>query len=102
MEEGIYLPSKFVDGVQCQRPILAISPKHGTVADLLSHFGGGVAADCRSPIEVERSLGRLFESWQAGSLETTFGSETLRGQFCEDHVLALYEDLFEKVGARGG
>jgi glycosyltransferase involved in cell wall biosynthesis len=98
MEEGIYLPSKFVDAVQCRRPIMAVSPRRGTVADLLGKFGGGVAADCRSATEVEKALLRLVRSWQMGSLEATFSSEALMNQFCEDRVLALYKEVFEQIG----
>jgi hypothetical protein len=36
--EGAFLPSKFVDYVQTGRPVLAISPKEGTLNDLLSSY----------------------------------------------------------------
>ena len=49
MPGGITLLAKFVDSVQCKRPILAIGPKEGTLSDLLGMYGGGIAAQYDSP-----------------------------------------------------
>lgn len=40
MPEGIFLPSKFVDYIFSEKPVLALSPANGVVADMVS--GGGI------------------------------------------------------------
>ena len=40
MAEGIFLPSKAIDYISARKPILALSPAVGVVADLAS--GGGI------------------------------------------------------------
>ena len=49
LEDGIFLPSKIADYAQIGCPILALSPPNGTIFDILSEHGGGIAVDCRSP-----------------------------------------------------
>ena len=45
-EEGIFLPNKVVEYAQSGKPILAISPRVGTINDLISECGGGIVAGC--------------------------------------------------------
>jgi hypothetical protein len=96
-QEGIFFPSKFVDFVQTGRPILAISPVKGTLADILSENGGGIAADCRSPDAVVRAIETFYCAWKAGSLEAIYGSSRLFNLFSEQEVLGRYLEIFERV-----
>lgn len=98
-EEGIFLPSKFVDYVQTGRPILALSPQVGTVNDILSAYGGGIAVDCRSPEAVADAIASMYDHWRAGTLEATFGSGRLLGLFGADLVLGRYLELFRRIRA---
>ena len=51
-DEGVFLPSKLADYVQVRRPVLAVSPRQGTVRDLISQYGGGVVVDCTRPDDI--------------------------------------------------
>lgn len=95
--EGIFLPSKVVDFVQTGRPILAVSPRTGVLADLLSRSGGGLAVSCDSIEEVAEAVGKLYFSWLAGRLDEEFGSEKLMEVFSDLHVLKEYQVVFDRV-----
>jgi hypothetical protein len=100
LEKGIFMPSKIVDYAQVRRPILALSPVVGTVADLFSRYGGGVSVDCQSADSVGRALETLYGHWKSGTLNQTFDSDGLLGHFSEERVLGLYLDLIEKLKSR--
>lgn len=97
-EEGIFLPSKLVDYTQVGRPILAVSPQHGTVSDLLSQHGGGLAADCQSPERIQEALTSLYKSWKENTLERKYGSRHLFKYFSTKTVIKAYEKLFRQLG----
>jgi glycosyltransferase involved in cell wall biosynthesis len=100
LKEGIFLPSKFVDYIQVGRPILAVSPKVGTLSDILSRHGGGLAVDCARPDEIAAGIATLYKSWRTGTLDERFGSERLLGMFDRDTVLRSYLQIFDKLGIR--
>jgi hypothetical protein len=95
--EGIFFPSKFVDFVQTGRPILGISPINGTLADILSRYGGGILADCHSPEAVANAIRILYEEWRAGELDEKYGSSGLFDLFSEKTVLGQYMELFRRL-----
>jgi hypothetical protein len=97
VDEGIYLPAKMADCVQCNRPILAISPKIGTLNDLLVKYGGGIAVDGTSCEAIADGLGVMYESWRKGLLEKEFVSEDLYLYFSEENILSLLEDIIKKI-----
>ena len=96
-EEGIFFPSKFVDFIQTGRPILAISPKVGTLNDLLSAHGGGIAADCCSPVAVADALNALYREWRDGNIDDKYGSERLFNMFSEDHAIQNLYEILEQL-----
>jgi glycosyltransferase involved in cell wall biosynthesis len=97
LEEGIFMPSKIVDYVQIGRPILAVAPVVGTLNDLFSVNGGGIAVDCQSPEAVAKAVETLYLKWEAGTLDHDLGSSALLGFFSQEAVLAEYLDVFDKV-----
>ncbi len=97
LEEGIYFPSKFVDYVQAGRPILALSPSRGTLADVLGAHGGGLAVDCASPGAIAAAIGVLHAHWRQGTLDSSYGSSRLADLFSEQTVLDAYRDLFRRL-----
>jgi len=101
-EEGIFFPSKFVDFVQTGHPILAISPSNGTLADILSANGGGIAADCLSPDAVEGAIKTLYVAWKRGSLESMYGSSRLFNLFDEDYVIGQYLEILSRIRKKTG
>jgi hypothetical protein len=97
LEEGIFMPSKIVDYAQIGLPILALAPVIGTVNDIFSKHGGGIAADCKSPDAVAKALYELYSHWKAKTLNCVYGSSPLIKLFGEEKVLRLYMDLFSKL-----
>lgn len=55
-EEGIYLPTKFADAVQCGVPVFCVSPKVGTLHDLVEKYKNGYYSDNESLESIEKSL----------------------------------------------
>jgi glycosyltransferase involved in cell wall biosynthesis len=96
LKEGIFMPSKIADYVQIGRPILALSPVVGTIADILSKQGGGIAVDCQSPDAVAKALQELYSHWKTGTLDSAYSSTSLSRFLGEERVLRLYMDLFNK------
>jgi glycosyltransferase involved in cell wall biosynthesis len=96
-EEGIYLPSKFVDYVQTGRPILAVSPQEGTLNDILSQYGGGIAVDCEKPEKVMEALIVLYSHWGANTLEEVYSSKRFFDFFSPSKVVSMYMDIFGKL-----
>lgn len=101
VEEGIFLPSKFVDYLQAGRPILAVSPVDGTVADLLNRHGGGIAADCRSAESVTQALRVLYGHWKENRLDEVLDTTQMLSHFNEDAVLARWVEVCERVLVHG-
>jgi len=97
LEESIFLPAKVVDYVQIGRPILAIAPVIGTITDIFSKYGGGIAVDCQSSDAVAQALQTLYIHWKEGTLNATYGSGSLVNIFSEERILRLYMDLFKKL-----
>jgi hypothetical protein len=97
LKESIFLPAKIVDYVQIGRPILALAPVVGTITDIFSTHGGGIAVDCQSPDAVAQALQTLYTHWKEGTLHRTYGSDSLISLFSEKRVLGLYMDLFKKL-----
>lgn len=97
LQEGIYLPAKFVDYVQSGKPILAVTPEPSTVGDYLNSFGGGIAVDCHSPMAIAEALNNMYRMWQIGTLGEKLGSSALQKSFSSDTILAQYKRIFESV-----
>jgi glycosyltransferase involved in cell wall biosynthesis len=101
-EEGIFLPSKFVDYAQTGQPILAISPRVGTVSDLLAENGGGVAADCQDPGAVLSALKEMYLHWDTGGLTQAYRSATLQKLFDPDKIVDQYASICSSLLESGG
>lgn len=99
MAEGVFLPSKFIDYVQAGRPILALSPSNGTIADILSQHEVGLVADGAHPESVAGAIAGLYRSWKAGTLDSAYRTSLLFTLYAEDRVLDLYQRLFEQLQA---
>jgi glycosyltransferase involved in cell wall biosynthesis len=95
VDEGIFLPSKFVDYVQTGRPILALSPVAGTLNDILSQHGGGLAVDGQAPEAVADAIEILYSHWTQGTLDDKFSSRQLFPLFSQKSVLDQYLKLIE-------
>jgi glycosyltransferase involved in cell wall biosynthesis len=97
VKEGIFMPAKIVDYVQIDRPILALTPVVGTISDIFSKHGGGIAVDCQSPDAVAQALQTFYVHWKEGTLNQKYGSNSLISLFSEERILRLYMSLFKKL-----
>ncbi len=80
MANGVFLPGKFADYAGSGRPILAVSPAGGEVADLLRIAGQTVVSQ-KNPERVADRLQSMYTAWQGGSLEKVFSIEPIRSLF---------------------
>jgi glycosyltransferase involved in cell wall biosynthesis len=96
-DEGIFFPSKFVDYIQTGRPILAVSPKVGTLPEILSSYGGGIAVNCNSSDDVAHAIKSFYSEWKTGTLDEKYSSFKLLHLFSEQTVLNMYMEIFAKI-----
>lgn len=95
--EGIFLPSKLVDYVQVGRPLLCISPRVGTVHDLLTETKTGVFADCTNPMKIAGAIARLYRAWRCGTISAEYNPEKLWERFKPSSIVRQYEQIFEEI-----
>ncbi|MDT8443889.1 MAG: glycosyltransferase [Desulfuromonadales bacterium] len=100
MEEGIFLPSKMIDLVQCGLPVLAIVPKTGTISDLIQKYGGGLAVDVARPDDIAAAIERIWLMWKEGALSQKLSSRSMLPEFCEDTIFSRLEGVLERLEER--
>ena len=93
MEKGIFFPSKFTDYAQLNRPILAVSPKDGFAKEMLSCYGGGIAADNEDYRSIKSALLKLYQSWKQKKLFEEYNTNELYQNFSARRVVELYKTL---------
>lgn len=93
-DESVFLPSKLIDYMGAQRPILAITPP-GTAARLVSDLGGLVA----HPNNVVEISEKLAESITRLRMPGGWGRESvaLRQEFAAPLVASRLDSIFEEV-----
>lgn len=99
-KEGIFFPSKFVDYVQTGRPILAMVPGQGTLADIVRENGGGLAANNGSPETIFDALSKLYWAWEHAKLDDLYSSAHLKVLFEPARILGLYRQIFDEIGGQ--
>jgi len=97
LDQGVFLPSKFIDYVQAGRPILALSPVVGTLNDILSRHGGGLAVDGQAPDAVAHAIEILYSHWIKGTLDDEYSSRRLLPFFSQQNILNHYLKLIERL-----
>ena len=79
VDEGIFLPSKLTDYVACGKPVLAISPKVGTAADLASR--GELLRIDHDPTAVRDAISALYSEFKRGTLNSRNPSDRLIAEY---------------------
>jgi glycosyltransferase involved in cell wall biosynthesis len=79
-KEGVFLPSKLCDYIAARKPVLALSPKTGTVADLASE-GGIRCVTPQDSIGVAHGLVELFDAFTQSRLQSYQPPEQLIRRF---------------------
>jgi glycosyltransferase involved in cell wall biosynthesis len=99
MKEGIFFPSKLSEYLVAGRPILALSPRPGVVADVLA-AGGGVVAPPEDSAAIAAVLLDLHDRWHESRLADLVPGHAQQTSVQADAVVPVYEQAF--LSARPG
>jgi glycosyltransferase involved in cell wall biosynthesis len=84
MNEGIFFPSKLADYLVCGKPVLALSPRIGTVADLAKR-DELIRVD-HDPEAVRNAIYALYSDFKSGTLGSRNPSAQLQGELQGNRV----------------
>ena len=90
-DEGIYMPTKFVDSLQCGLPVFCVSPHEGTLKDMVNKYGVGYYCDNTSVKDIEVSLRKAITDFHAKQLPQ-INKENLT-YFFENDIVAQFNSI---------
>ncbi len=90
-EEGIYLPTKFVDALQIQVPVFCVSPSLGTLCDIVSKYKVGYICDNTSIEDTERTICKMLDDYVLGNLPKI--DYNIVSCFYEDSITDLFKSF---------
>lgn len=93
--EGIYLPTKFVDAVQCGVPVFCVSPNPGTLKDMVETYANGYCADNTSFDSILSCLKQAITDFRNGNLPVITRQKL--ECFFEDNVTSMYKRIFNQI-----
>jgi hypothetical protein len=96
MNDGIYLPSKIADYIVANKPILAISPREGTINDMLPNKGL-IRVDQDDAIGVATALAKYHRHYCNNTLNERSPSDALINQFMPDTVVNQFLSAVNEV-----
>ena len=96
MNEGIFLPSKFVDYIAARKPVLALSPSVGVIADMIP-TQGLVRVDADDHDAVAKALGDFYRHFKDGSLDAVAPTDEFVNQFEPQTVAQKFLDAVNKI-----
>ncbi len=85
MAEGIYLPSKFVDYIAARKPVLALSPAVGIIADMLP-CKWLLRVNLDDEAGVASSIGIFYEDFKNGTLNVRMPPDSVVRQYDSSRV----------------
>ncbi len=94
-EEGIYLPTKFVDSIQCKVPVFCVSPTPGTLQDLVSKYKIGYYGYNKDEDSILESLRKAVSDFKRGKIPSIQMSQL--SDFFEKDIVKRYEHLFNSL-----
>lgn len=94
-EEGIYLPTKFVDSLQCGTPVFCVSPKVGTLHDITEKYRVGYSCDNSNIHDIENALRKAIFDYESNALPRVSKSDI--PEFFDDFILEQYNRLFNSL-----
>ena len=96
MPEGIYLPSKFVDYIASSKPVIALSPEIGTIADI-SHLRGITRVNVDDKKGIEEAIGVYFDAFKNGVERSFFPSKELLRMFEASNIVNVLQSAIDEV-----
>ena len=91
--QGIFFYAKLSDYLHANRPILALSPNKGVVADLFKN-GGGIISPPNDSNGVAEALDKLISLWQSKNLQIT-SDGSLAEYVKPAKIIPIYKRAFE-------
>ena len=93
-DEGIYLPTKTVDSIQCGLPIFCVSPSIGTLRDLVETKNVGYFADNTSEECVKKQLFSAYCDFKNNCMPIINSKNA--DYFFEDNIVSIYQSVLKK------
>ena len=90
-EEGIYLPTKFVDAMQTHKPVFCVSPSNGTLRDMVSLYNVGYYSDNTSVISIEKVIEQMLLDFKNNNLPTV--DNNVASDFFEDSIIDKFRSI---------
>mgnify|MGYP001476729092 FL=1 len=94
--KGIFFYAKLSDYLHTARPILALSPKEGVVADLFKK-GGGIIVPPDNSEQIASALDQIFTLWHSKNLDKIIRNVPLAENVHPNKVIPIYEQAFKKA-----
>ena len=91
--EGIFFYAKLSDYLHTNRPIFALSPKKGVVADLFKN-GGGIISPPLDSSGIAEALDKLVSLWKSKNLQIASNC-SLAEHVKPANIVPIYEKAFE-------
>lgn len=90
-EEGIYLPTKFVDAIQCHTPVLCVSPQHGTLHDYVDRYNVGYFCDNENVENIAFTIARIFRDFKQNKLPVVDLKQV--ESFFNEYIIKQYKEI---------
>jgi hypothetical protein len=94
--EGIFLPSKLVDYIAAKKPVLALSPATGIIADMLP-CNWLLRVDSDNEIGVARSIANFYEDFRNGTIDGREPHEDIINQFSPSTVALKFLSALSSI-----
>lgn len=88
---SVFLPSKLIDYLGADRPILGLTPNCGASANLI-HAVDGTVVPPNDPHEIANAIQTLFERWVNGNLQTSV-DRSVRHQFTSEETTRQWNEI---------
>ena len=89
--EGIFLPTKVSDYMQCHKHIFSISPKDGVLHDLYSEDIVKYYADCTNVTSILNAIEQMYFDFINGDIEINMA---VKSEYRGCSILKTFNDLF--------
>ncbi len=90
-EEGIYLPTKVVDSIQCGIPIFAVSPTPGVLNDMIRSKQIGYFAENTSVDSIYEQISIIVKDYKHGNLPKVSPNQC--HEFFDSDIVEQYRQL---------
>ena len=94
--KGLFFYAKLSDYLHASRPILALSPQKGVVADLFKNGGGKIVAPDNAN-RIADAINEILSLWESENLTKITKDNSLADMVHPKKVIPVYEEAFEKA-----